>query len=104
MIPVDHTEQERVTDAVRVAFAQLGLHTVDAIVQHEPAQGVHLPEIVIRIRVYEPRWSLMRLWWWWHGQAAFDRIERRVRYVLGSLEGMLLLSARAHIFITLEEP
>lgn len=105
MIPAQYTQDQQVTDAVRVALLQSYIDRADVLVHQERSRGLHLPPTtVIRIRVLLPRWALRRLWWWWHGDEAFARVERRVRYVLGSIEGLAHTAATCVVFISVDEP
>lgn len=104
MIPRHYTHEQAVTDAVKVALLQCHVLEADVLVHQERARNVHLPPTtVIRIRVLLPRWSLRRLWWWWHGSEAFLQLERHVRHVLSSIEGLHYTAAMALLFITLDE-
>jgi hypothetical protein len=105
MIPARYTEEVAITDAVMVALRQAHIVDADVVVHQERARGLHLPPTtVIRIRVLLPRWSLRRLWWWWHGLEAYDRVERRVRIVLSGIDGLSYTAATCLVFITVDEP
>lgn len=104
MIPAHYTEAQCITDAVRVALLQRHVDHADILVHQERSRGVHLPPTtVIRIRVLLPRWDVRRLWWWWHGCEAFHRVERHIRHVLSSIEGLEYTAAMALLFITVDE-
>jgi hypothetical protein len=104
VIPHQYTDIQQITDAVRVGLLQAYVDNADVLVHQERSRGVHLPPTtVIRIRVLMSPWDLRRLWWWWNGNEAFERVERRVRHVLSSIEGLQYTACMALIFITLDE-
>lgn len=105
MVPYHYTEVECVTDAVRVALLQCHVDQADVLVHQERSRAVHLPTTtVIRIRVLLPRWDMRRVWWWWLGGEASYRVERHIRHVLSSIEGLQYTAAMALLFITLDTP